>query len=250
MKKSYLTMITIILGSVAGQSVANPPQLSSLTNNFNTAGCGLTDTARFRFEKPARVYSLKTWFDASKGGNSLPFQLNGAQGIIASGTFTKGSCDQNQSQWCEGVTDLKGIVLAPGSYAIKARSEALCANTESGGTGFIQAEGTVEGSVQPNHKGYELYFNSKLVSGPDAANYTLQQARENCAFNLKNHPKVDIVCMMDDKNITSQSVTIEGNSNSPKPKPCINDPAICTNPFVEDCCVTKVPYRVSTKPNQ
>ena len=36
-------------------------------------------------------------------------------------------------------------------------------------------------------KGYELFFNGKLVSGPEAAFYTWEQARKNCKANDERH---------------------------------------------------------------
>jgi len=36
-------------------------------------------------------------------------------------------------------------------------------------------------------KGYELFFNGKLVSGPETAYYTKEQARKNCKANLERH---------------------------------------------------------------
>ncbi len=46
-------------------------------------------------------------------------------------------------------------------------------------------------------KGYALYFNNKLVSGPDAATYTFAQAQQNCAGNMQNKPNVPIRCLYD-----------------------------------------------------
>jgi hypothetical protein len=43
--------------------------------------------------------------------------------------------------------------------------------------------------------GYELLFNDKVVSGPDAVGYTLDQARENCAWNKKTQPAtIQVAC--------------------------------------------------------
>jgi hypothetical protein len=43
--------------------------------------------------------------------------------------------------------------------------------------------------------GYELLFDDKVVSGPDAVGYTLDQARENCAWNKKTQPAtIQVAC--------------------------------------------------------
>lgn len=245
MKKINLIIPIILLVSVAGRTIANPPQV--LSDNRNTGACDTTDTARFKLNKPARDLTAGIWYDTNKGGDNLQFQLIGDQGVISSGAFVKGSCDPYQGQWCEGVAKLNGRDLAAGTYTVKAGAAALCTNTQSGG-GFILIT-----SVESTHKGYELYLNSKLVSGPDAASYTLQQAQENCAWNLKNHPKGNVVCMMDGRDVTSTAVTIKGNNDSstsiPPTTPCISDPTICTNPFVENCCVT-ITNSVSTVPKE
>ena len=47
--------------------------------------------------------------------------------------------------------------------------------------------------------GYELYFDGKLVSGPDAVHYTRQQARENCDWNMQSKPHLHIRCVYNGK---------------------------------------------------
>ena len=44
-------------------------------------------------------------------------------------------------------------------------------------------------------RGYQLYFDGKLVSGPDAASYTRQQAVDNCAWNRRTKPHLRIECV-------------------------------------------------------
>lgn len=43
--------------------------------------------------------------------------------------------------------------------------------------------------------GYQLYFDGKLVSGPDAAYYTRGQAEQNCRWNMQNNSNHDIRCV-------------------------------------------------------
>jgi len=47
--------------------------------------------------------------------------------------------------------------------------------------------------------GYQLFFDGKLVSGPDAASYSLAQAKENCAYNNKTKPNLKVECRYDGK---------------------------------------------------
>lgn len=48
-------------------------------------------------------------------------------------------------------------------------------------------------SLKVTGGGYELYFNGKRVNGPDAASYTLEQARKNLDANTKNRPFIEVV---------------------------------------------------------
>lgn len=47
------------------------------------------------------------------------------------------------------------------------------------------------------HSGYRLYFNGRLVSGPDARGYTRQQARDNCMWNVRTKPEISVRCTYD-----------------------------------------------------
>jgi hypothetical protein len=54
-------------------------------------------------------------------------------------------------------------------------------------------------STAPQTTGYQLYFDGKLVSGPDAAHYSYEQARQNCTFNMQGKPEIGIRCVYDGK---------------------------------------------------
>jgi hypothetical protein len=47
--------------------------------------------------------------------------------------------------------------------------------------------------------GYELFFDSKRVSGPDARFYTLSEAKANCQKNTKSRPRTKVECRFDGK---------------------------------------------------
>jgi hypothetical protein len=42
--------------------------------------------------------------------------------------------------------------------------------------------------------GYELFYDGKRVNGPEAAFYTRQEARDNCAWNKQTNPKIRVGC--------------------------------------------------------
>lgn len=46
----------------------------------------------------------------------------------------------------------------------------------------------------PPRKGYRLYYDGKKVSGPEAALYTYQAAEDNCRWNRKHRPGIDVGC--------------------------------------------------------
>ncbi len=69
----------------------------------------------------------------------------------------------------------------------------------------------------PN-KGYQLYFDGRLVSGPDAAGYTLEQAKQNCNSNMQSKPGIAIRCLYNGKVFeerSARSTTIEWNTDRP-----------------------------------
>lgn len=61
-------------------------------------------------------------------------------------------------------------------------------------TDWDGAAGKPQSAAAAHHRGYELYFDGKLVSGPDAKDYTEQQARENCRWNMQTKPNLSIGC--------------------------------------------------------
>ncbi len=90
--------------------------------------------------------------------------------------------------------------------------------------------------------GYELYFNGNRVSGPDAANYTIEQAQENCQWNVQTKRDLAIRCVYNGTTFydgqSGGSTGNRGNSGDENnnPKPCT--PGTSRNPFDEDACVS------------
>ena len=90
---------------------------------------------------------------------------------------------------------------------------------------------------------YELYFNGKRVSGPDAADYTPEQAQENCQWNVQTKRDLAIRCVYNGATfydgqpvVSATDVGGSGNENN-NPKPCT--PGTSRNPFDEknDVCI-------------
>lgn len=59
------------------------------------------------------------------------------------------------------------------------------------------------GPKAPANAGYQLFFDGKLVSGPDAQHYTLAQAKENCAWNKRTKPAINVLCAFNGQLIDS-----------------------------------------------
>ena len=63
------------------------------------------------------------------------------------------------------------------------------------------------------NSGYQLYFNDKLVTLPDQTAdtpYTRQQAEENCRWNIKNKPYVQIRCVYNSEVLMDRPVATQG----------------------------------------
>ncbi len=65
---------------------------------------------------------------------------------------------------------------------------------------FSPDQPAIQGSDGNTQKssGYQLYFDDKLVSGPDPGpdkRYTRQQAQENCNWNMQTKPHIKIRCV-------------------------------------------------------
>lgn len=52
-----------------------------------------------------------------------------------------------------------------------------------------------QGPAAAPQKGYQLYFDGQLVSGPDAEFYTREQAIENCNWNVQTKPDIRVGCV-------------------------------------------------------
>ncbi|OUD14576.1 hypothetical protein [Thioflexithrix psekupsensis] len=109
-----------------------------LVHNWNTSSCGLTNTVRFNLEKPSIVNTIGVWYNTREGGASLSYQLSGP--VSMQGTTQNEGCDPYQSQWCEGVFDVRRSFPA-GDYVLTTTASAICQNSGSAGNGFITVKG-------------------------------------------------------------------------------------------------------------
>ena len=56
--------------------------------------------------------------------------------------------------------------------------------------------GAMDGSLGPlARQGYQLYFDGVLVSGPETQYWTMEQAMDNCSWNLANNASQPIRCV-------------------------------------------------------
>jgi hypothetical protein len=114
----------------------------SLFDNWNTASCStLTSTSAFSLVSPAQVVSLAVWVNTSVAGANLQYTLTSAAGAaVSSGALDKGTCDPNQSTWCE-LTARVSRTLSAGAYVMTISAQSICANSDSASIGFVRVTG-------------------------------------------------------------------------------------------------------------
>ena len=132
-------------GASGGAPAGKP---TTLFNNWNTGGCGLTDNAAFNLDRHAYVSRLETWthwpaVDGDAFGATL---LHLESGEKTRFTYRRlgGRCHPNMPDWCYGAADLSRDLPA-GGYEIQAEARAMCVNRASGGTGYVRVIGTERG---------------------------------------------------------------------------------------------------------
>ena len=68
-------------------------------------------------------------------------------------------------------------------------------------------------------KGYELFHNSKMVAGKDAANYTWEQAQSNCKWNVETYNRVKAIrCSYNGEMFREVILSLSGKSLEVSPK--------------------------------
>jgi hypothetical protein len=67
--------------------------------------------------------------------------------------------------------------------------------------------------------GYELFWDGKRVNGPEAASYSRQEARDNCAWNTRTYPGVRVTCFYNGEPFAVPSVVQASGERHPRPSP-------------------------------
>jgi hypothetical protein len=112
-----------------------------VTNNMNTGGCSLTDTANFKLAAATRLERINLWFSWEANEQSIAYTLSGNGQTLRSGQLTRGGCDPNQRAWCQA-TDAINLDLNAGTYVVKTGRARVCQNSGTGGNGMIVATGS------------------------------------------------------------------------------------------------------------
>ncbi|MEW5819433.1 MAG: hypothetical protein AB1782_04520, partial [Cyanobacteriota bacterium] len=111
---------------------------SKIIDIGNLGGCSYTDKSVFRLNSTTFLSRLEIWYSWDQGEQSVSYNLyDGNNSAVKSGSFVRGSCDPNQRQWCQGITDVR-MNLNPSNYTLKLGKAKLCQNSQSGGNGFIK----------------------------------------------------------------------------------------------------------------
>jgi uncharacterized protein YecT (DUF1311 family) len=71
------------------------------------------------------------------------------------------------------------------------------------------------GETIEEYRGYELFWDGKRVDGPEAAFYSRQEARDNCAWNTRTYPRVRVTCIYNGEPFTVPSATQASRDRSP-----------------------------------
>ncbi len=130
-------------GSAAGgfSTYAAPSPGGKVFDNWNTSGCGSTDTAILDVNRPMQLDRIQLWFNWRANERTVNYRVYFQGREIGGGTLRRGDCDPYQAAWC-AADDSPASSLAPGRYTFRLDRAALCQNSGSGGAGFIRAWGS------------------------------------------------------------------------------------------------------------
>jgi hypothetical protein len=65
--------------------------------------------------------------------------------------------------------------------------------------------------------GFELFWDGKRINGPEAAFYSRQDARENCAWNTRTYPRVRVTCTYNGEPFTVPPAVQTSRNRSSRP---------------------------------
>jgi hypothetical protein len=107
-----------------------------LFDNWNRAGCSMTDTVRFATGGPTPIGQIRTWINWPADRTSADYTLYKDGTPVLQGTVRKGECDPYQRSWCQGI-DAWNRTLEAGQYAMVSSLPRICRNAGSQENGFI-----------------------------------------------------------------------------------------------------------------
>jgi uncharacterized protein YecT (DUF1311 family) len=67
--------------------------------------------------------------------------------------------------------------------------------------------------------GYELFWDGKRVNGHEAASYSRQEARDNCAWNTRTYPRLSVTCFYNGEPFTVPSIVQASRDRRSRPSP-------------------------------
>lgn len=128
-------LVVALLGVPLTRAEAQP-----LSDNWNTAACGLTDIASIQVGGPVNVRRVEFWYNWQRNETSVDYTVffNGQQ--IGTSTLVRGQCDPYQNAWCVAQDSLE-VQLSVGTYTFQTARPRLCQNAGSGGQGFLRLYG-------------------------------------------------------------------------------------------------------------
>jgi hypothetical protein len=114
----------------------------------NTSSCGVTTASVFRMTKADFISEVTVWARWNSGETTLEARIYDQAGnVAASGPATRGTCDSNQSSWCEAILTVNTDWKA-GLYTVSIDEPRICitAGIESG---FVRVYGRKESVTSP-----------------------------------------------------------------------------------------------------
>jgi hypothetical protein len=152
-----------------------------LADNWNTAGCGFTDTATLDVSAPTRLTRIALWYNWAAGERGVRYTISSRQGQLGGRALIRGSCDPYQGAWCEA-RDTPNVDLAPGRYRFQVERGALCQNGGSGGQGFIRAWGLGRGAVSVEQESHAVVSLAGTWSANDGGTYVIRQEGDRISW--------------------------------------------------------------------
>lgn len=146
-----------------------------LTDTWNTAACGFTDTATLDLDQPIHLTRVSLWYNWQAGEHEIRYTVNRDGSEFGGGVLTRGDCDPYQAAWCEA-RDTPDTDLDAGRYSLRLEGGRLCQNSGSNGTGFIRAWGRRSGgSAEERHDAPAVVSLAGTWAGNDGGRYVVRQ---------------------------------------------------------------------------